>query len=94
MTSGAPAAAATAVAANSRVTARNRARESWSSSATPSAFSIVETGTGIAPIRIAARYTTTNCGESAISISTRCSGWSPIFRNDAAVLRTWSCRAA
>ena len=55
VSSGAAAAASTAVAANSRVMASIRARESFSSSATPSACSIVETGTGIAPIRIAAR---------------------------------------
>ncbi len=53
--SGASAAASTAVAANSPVMARNRARESFSSSATPSACSIVDTGTGMAPIRMVAR---------------------------------------
>ena len=55
VSSGAVAAAAPAAAANSRLTARKRARESRSSSAMPSAWSIVDTGTGIAPTRIAAR---------------------------------------
>ena len=41
--------------ANSPVTASSRARESRSSSPSKSAFVIVDTGTGIAPARIAAR---------------------------------------
>jgi hypothetical protein len=55
VSSGAEAAAVKAVSTNSGVTASSRARESRSSSATPSARSIVETGTGTAPTRIAAR---------------------------------------
>ena len=41
--------------ANSPVTASSRALESRSSPPSPAAFVIVETGTGTAPIRIAAR---------------------------------------
>jgi hypothetical protein len=37
----------------------------------PSACSMVEIGTGTAPIRMAARYTTTNSGESAMTMTTR-----------------------
>ncbi len=46
--------ASRATPANSAVTASSRARESPSSSQT-AAFVIVDTGTGIAPTRIAAR---------------------------------------
>ena len=53
--SGADAAATAARSANSGLTASSRARESRSSSASPSARDIVDTGTGTAPIRIAAR---------------------------------------
>ncbi len=88
VSSGAAAHAPMATGPNSWVTARNRARESRSNSATPSACSMVDTGTGIAPIRMAARYTTTNWGESAISIRIRCSGCSPSDRSPAAVRHT------
>ena len=43
----------------------------------PSARSMVEIGTGTAPIRMAARYTTTNSGESAMTMTTRCSACRP-----------------
>ena len=86
--------ASVASAPNSRVDASSRARESLSRSASPSARVMVETGTGTAPIRMAARYTTTNSGESAMSMSTRCSGCSPIPRRPAATRRTRSCSAA
>ena len=67
-----------ATSPNGAVTASIRARESCSSSASPSACTIVDTGTGTAPIRIAARYMITKSGESAMNSSTRCSGSSPI----------------
>ncbi len=78
------------MAANSGVIASSRARESTSSSVSPAARIIVETGTGIAPIRIAARYRTTNAGPSAVNISSRCSGSSPSWRSTAAARWTRS----
>ena len=61
VTSGKPSAEATA-SRYAALTATTRARESARISAMPSARSMVEIGTGTAPIRMAARYTTTNSG--------------------------------
>ena len=63
-------------------------------SAMPPARSIVEIGTGTAPIRIAARYTITNSGESAITMTTRCSGCSPRPRKPPAACPTRSASSA
>ena len=76
-TSGAARSASAATSPNGAVTASTRARESSSSSVSPSACTMVDTGTGTAPMRIAARYTVTNSGESAMNISTRCSASIP-----------------
>ena len=76
------------------LTATIRARESATISAIPSARSIVEIGTGTAPIRIAARYTITNSGESAITMTTRCSACSPRPRSPPAACPTRSASSA
>ena len=59
VTPGKPSAAAT-TSRYAALTATTLARESARISAMPSARSMVEIGTGTAPIRMAARYTTTN----------------------------------
>ncbi len=68
----------------------NCARESRSRSLSASGRTIVETGTGTAPMRMAARYTVTKSGESAITIISRCSGCNPAARSPAAARRTRS----
>jgi hypothetical protein len=80
--------------ANSAVTASRHARESRSSSTRPSGRSMVDTGTGTAPVRSAARKTVTNSGESAMNIISRCSGRRPAVRSPAAVRTTRSCNWA
>ncbi len=93
LTPGKPSAAAT-TSRYGALTATIRARESARISAMPSARSMVETGTGTAPIRIAARYTTTNSGESAMTITTRCSACRPRPRRPPAARATRAASSA
>ena len=87
VTPGKPSAAAT-TSRYAALTATTRARESARISAMPSARSMVEIGTGTAPIRMAARYTTTNSGESAMTMTTRCSACRPRPRRPRAACAT------
>ena len=93
VTSGKPSAPATA-SRYASLTATTRARESARISAMPSARSMVEIGTGTAPIRMAARYTVTNSGESAMTMTTRCSACSPRPRRPRAARLTRSPSSA
>ena len=93
VTPGKPSAAAT-TSRYAALTATTRARESARISAMPSACSMVEIGTGTAPIRMAARYTTTNSGESAMTMTTRCSACRPRPRRPRAACATRSASSA
>ena len=93
VTPGKPSAAATA-SRYAALTATTRARESARISAMPSARSMVEIGTGTAPIRMAARYTVTNSGESAMTMTTRCSACNPRPRRPRAARETRSASSA
>ena len=82
--SGARCMAARATAAHSGVATTTRARLSATSSPSSSARYMVDTGTGMAPIRSSAQNVTTVSGRSVATRSTRSSGRTPAARNPAA----------
>ena len=82
--SGARCMAARATAAHSGVATTTRARLSATSSLSSSARYMVDTGTGMAPIRSSAQNVTTVSGRSVATKSTRSSGRTPAAWNPAA----------
>ncbi len=86
--SGASAAAAVTVAANSWLPSSTRARESTTSLPSSRPVSIVEDGTATAPTYIAARIPVASSTSSTMQSSTRSSGRTPIPTSPAATRRT------